>query len=320
MRIVVTGALGHIGSSLIRALPSLLPGREVLLIDNMLTQRYCSLFDLPQLGASYRFVDADILTCDLDALLQPGDAVVHLAAITDAANSFNNAGQVEAVNADATERLAKVCAAKGCRLIFLSSTSVYGTQAEEVDEDCSEDELQPQSPYAHSKLKGERMLAELGQSSGLRYVVFRFGTIFGVSPGMRFHTAVNKFIWQACMGQPITVWRTAMDQLRPYLDLVDGVRAIAFAIERDLFDGRIYNVLTLNSSVRSIVDAITAQIPDLQVQLVDQQIMNQLSYKVSCRRFQETGFVFSGDLQTGISDTVARLAPLVAGRLAATGQ
>lgn len=317
MRIVVTGALGHIGSSLIRELPELMPGREVLLVDNLLTQRFCSLFELPGQGASYRFLEADILECDLQALLRPGDAVVHLAAITDAANSFKNPEKVEQVNAVGTERLARACAAKGCSLLFLSSTSVYGTQGEEVDEDCGESELKPQSPYAESKLKGEAMLAELGKSAGLKYVIFRFGTIFGVSPGMRFHTAINKFVWQACMGQPITVWRTAIDQQRPYLDLSDAVRAIAFAIEKELFDGRIYNVLTLNSTVRSIADAIKKFVPDLTVKYVDERIMNQLSYRVSSRRFQDAGFTFRGDLETGIRESVERLAALVAGRLAA---
>ena len=72
---------------------------------------------------------------------------------------------------------------------------------------------------------------------------------------MRFHTAVNKFCWQAVMGQPITVWNTAYDQKRPYLDLFDASRAIAFIIENNIFDGRIYNVLTQNFTVRQVVDS-----------------------------------------------------------------
>ena len=56
------------------------------------------------------------------------------------------------------------------------------------------------------------------------------------------------------MHQPLSVWRTAYDQKRPYLDLEDAVRAIPFIIDRELFDGRIYNVLTLNATVREIVE------------------------------------------------------------------
>ena len=62
----------------------------------------------------------------------------------------------------------------------------------------------------------------------------------------------------------------------------DAVRAAAFIIENDLFDGRIYNVLTLNATVRDIVEAIREFVPDLEVSFVDSPIMNQLSYEVSC--------------------------------------
>jgi UDP-glucose 4-epimerase len=47
MKIVVTGALGHIGSRLIRDLPQTFPAAQVVMIDDMMTQRYAALFDLP---------------------------------------------------------------------------------------------------------------------------------------------------------------------------------------------------------------------------------------------------------------------------------
>jgi nucleoside-diphosphate-sugar epimerase len=106
------------------------------------------------------------------------------------------------------------------------------------------------------------------------------------------------------MGQPITVWSTAYDQKRPYLDLFDAARAISFIIRKDLFDGRIYNVLSHNATVRQVVDTIREFVPNLQVSFVDNKIMNQLSYEVSCERFKATGFLFSGDLKRGIKETL----------------
>lgn len=303
MKIVITGALGHIGSRLIRELPRVFPGAELVLIDDFSTQRYSSLFNLPD-GARFRFLEADVQKMELGPVIAGADALVHLAAITDAASSFDKAEAVEQVNYEATVRMAEACRDAGVPLVFLSTTSVYGTQSDVVDEDCPESDLQPQSPYAASKLRAEKALAAM---DGLRFITCRFGTIFGVSPGMRFHTAVNKFIWQACQGLPITVWRSALDQRRPYLDLEDAVRAIAFIIERGLFDGRIYNVLTINATVREIVEAIRVHIPDLDVQLVDARIMNQLSYTVKAERFAHAGFVVRGDLARGVSDTVALL-------------
>jgi len=121
---------------------------------------------------------------------------------------------------------------------------------------------------------------------------------------MRFHTAVNKFCWQAVMGQPITVWTTAYDQKRPYLDLLDASRAIIYIIENNIFDGQIYNVLTHNSTVRQVVDNIKEFVPNLDIEFVDNRIMNQLSYEVLCDRFKSKGFIFSGNLKRGIKETI----------------
>jgi len=305
MNLLVTGALGHIGSRFIRSIPA---GKftSVTLLDDLSTQRYPSLFELSP-DIPFRFIEADILKADLDALLRGIDVVIHLAARTNAEASVEIAAEVERINFQGTERIAEACARSGSRLVFLSTTSVYGVQQEEVDENCPITDLQPQSPYADSKLKAELMLQRLGASSRLRFTTCRFGTIFGVSPGIRFHTAVNKFIWQACLGLPLTVWSSAMDQKRPYLDLEDAVRALHFLIDRDLFSGETYNVLTMNATVRDIVEAISAFVPDVKVSLVDSRIMNQLSYRVSCRKFTALGFQFTGDLRKQVAESVALL-------------
>jgi UDP-glucose 4-epimerase len=306
MKIAVTGAIGHIGSYLIRDLAVQFPGAEIVMIDNMMTQRFPSLFNLPVLGR-YRFIEGDVTRIDLQPILKDAHVLIHLAAITDAAGSFDKADLLEANNYQSTLKVAEACAQTGTRLIALSSTSVYGTQNEVVAEDCSPDELKPQSPYAITKLKEEQLVAKLSLERGLKAISCRFGTIFGTSPGMRFHTAVNKFCWQAVMGQPITVWSAAYDQKRPYLDLFDAARAIAFIIRKDLFDGRIYNVLSHNATVRQVVDTVREFVPNLQISFVDNKIMNQLSYEVSCERFKAEGFIFAGDLRRGIRETISLL-------------
>jgi nucleoside-diphosphate-sugar epimerase len=306
MKILVTGALGHIGSRLIRELPVSFPEAQIVMIDNMSAQRYCSLFDLPREG-NYSFVEGNVLEYDLAELTEGADVAVHLAAITDAAGSFEIREKVEYENFTASRRVAEACLKTGTALIHLSSTSVYGTQNDVVDEDCSESELKPQSPYAETKLREEDFLVSLGNSGGLRFVTCRFGTICGVSPGMRFHTAVNKFCWQAVLGQPLTVWTTAYDQKRPYLDLTEAMEALKFIISRDLFDGRVYNVLTANLTVRDIVEMIRKKIGNVEVKFVESPIMNQLSYEVLNKRFGNKGFEFHGDLEKAINETIELL-------------
>ena len=303
MKIVVTGAIGHIGSYLIRDLALQFSGSEIVMIDNLMTQRFPSLFNLPT-SAKYSFIEGDLTSMELNPIFKGVDTVIHLAAITDAAGSVDNAELLESNNFIGTEKVAIACLENACNLITLSSTSVYGTQNSLVSEDCDESELQPQSPYAITKLKEERLIDSLFKEHGLSAVSLRFGTIFGHSPGMRFHTAVNKFCWQAVMDLPITVWKTAYDQKRPYLDIKDASKAIGFFIKNNLFDGRIYNVLTHNATVREIVDCIKEFEPNLEISFVENQIMNQLSYEVSSERIQSQGFNFSGNLRSGIKSTI----------------
>tara|TARA_B100000768_G_C11276597_1_gene376294 strand:+ start:1645 stop:2589 length:945 start_codon:yes stop_codon:yes gene_type:complete len=306
LKIIVTGAIGHIGSYIVRDLGVQFPKAEIVMIDNMMTQRYASLFNLPPLG-NYHFIEDDVNSIDLKTVFSGANVVIHLAAITDATGSFDRAEELENNNYQSTVKVANACIETGASLIALSSTSVYGTQNDVVDEDCSEEELLPQSPYATTKLKEEKLIAKLCKEKGLKAIHCRFGTIFGASAGMRFHTAVNKFCWQAVMGRPISVWRTAYDQKRPYLDLLDASRAIELIIKNNIFDGRVYNVLTNNSTVREVVDVIREFVPDIEVGFVDSKIMNQLSYEVLDNRFKSQGFISEGSLRRGIGETVSLL-------------
>lgn len=308
MKLVITGPLGHIGSQLIHSLTPQ-DASEVILIDNLATQRYCSLFNLPE-GINWRFIEADVTKMDLEDVFAGANAVIHLAAITNAANSFEIEEEVERVNYFGTQRVASAAAKVRSSLIFVSTTSVYGVAEGVVDESCAPEQLQPQSPYAESKLKAEQFIYSLGESSDLRFFIGRFGTIYGASIGMRFHTAVNKFIWQASVGQPLTVWRTALDQKRPYLDVRDAVRALKFVVERDLFDNQVYNVLTDNLTVREIIEVIQQYVADVKIELVDTRIMNQLSYTVDCSKFKSRGFHFEGDLIKSVGDSIAQLEAL----------
>jgi nucleoside-diphosphate-sugar epimerase len=280
--------------------------KEVILLDNFATQRYCSLFDLPE-GVPFRFIEEDICSTDLDKYFNGVDVVVHMAAITNAEGSFEIKDEVEKVNYGGTKKVADACKKNGCKMLFFSTTSVYGNQASIVTEDCPDNRLSPQSPYADSKLRAEKSLKEIGERSGLRFSICRFGTIFGYSPGMRFHTAVNKFVWQACLGKPITVWRTALHQKRPYLCVNDAARAIRFVIDNNIFENQVYNVLTENYTVSNIVDAIKEFIPQIQVELVDSKIMNQLSYTVSSDKFTDLGFRFEGNLKQSLGKCIAKL-------------
>jgi len=305
MNICITGALGHIGSALIRNLTDH-SFEKIYLVDNLSTQRYPSLFDLPK-GQNYIFHELDILAEGMESIVQDSDILIHLAAVTNAEASFSNPELVDRVNKQGLEKIAKLCAKRQCALLFPSTTSVYGISEGVVDEDCSKKDLKPQSPYAESKLCAENLLKELTREERLRCVTFRLGTIFGYSIGMRFHTAVNKFIWQAAFGKEITVWKTALHQQRPYCGLQDCINAINYVIKGDLFNGELYNIVTTNLAVNDILKEIETFIPQLNIQFVDSPIMNQLSYTVSNEKSLKQGFQYRDVLKENIKRTLEKI-------------
>lgn len=303
MRILITGGLGHIGSYFLRNLSSHLPVTEVLVLDSLLTQRFSSLFHLPEIPR-IRFFEKDTRELDILFLSEfgPIDCVIHLSALTDASGTLEKREFLFSNNLDSTKLVVEVCQGLNIPLIFPSTTSVYGSQSSLVDETCSE--LLPQSPYAECKLEEERVILD-AVTHGLRAVILRFGTIHGVSEGMRFHTAVNKFCFQVATGQPISVWKTALDQKRPYLALSDASKAVAHVIKKSLFNGEIYNVLTNNHTVREIISSIKeSTAKECEINFVESKIMNQLSYEVSNGKFESTGFSFQGDLQRDVEETM----------------
>ena len=299
MKVLISGALGHIGSYLIRELPKTYNFKKIYIVDNFESLRFPSLFNLP--NYNYKFINKDLSIEDFKE--DKVDLVLHFAAKTDAVNSFNNLKEFKK-NKRITSRLIKYCNLNNAKFVFASTTSVYGTQNKIVDENCSLKDLKPQSPYASVKLEEEKLIKKMMKTNN--YIILRLGTIYGYSIGMRFHTAVNKFCFQASSNIPITIWKTALNQKRPYLSIYDLNRSIGFIMKNNLFDGEIYNILTNNHTVSYIVNIISS-FKKINKIFVNSPIMNQLSYEVSCNRFKSLGFDFSGNLKSGIRQTILQL-------------
>ena len=279
-RILVVGGLGHIGSAILRQWPAQF-GDEITVLDNLFTQRYCSLFALPLSGGErIRFIEGDIMTADLHPLVEKQDAVLNLAALTDAQNSLEHEADYYRVNVHGMRRVADACLALGVPMIQPSTTSVYGPQDGPVDETLDVNSYHPASPYASSKFCAEHDLREYYGPRGLKFTILRCGTIYGMSPGWRNHTACNRFSWQAAFGQPLTVYRGALDQRRPYLYLEDALTAFRRVIGDQRFAGETFNVLSGNHTVAEVVACIREFLPETRVVEVDGPILNQTGYEV----------------------------------------
>jgi len=304
MKLLITGACGHIGSYLAENIYKIKKIKKTILVDNLESNRFCSLFKLNkknQLKFYLRNIEKENSLDDFKNVKY----VIHCASMTNAEKSFGKEDLMYKNNIDCLKTVIKFCKKNKAKLFHLSSTSVYGKQANIVDENCEEEYLKPQSPYADIKLIEERMLKK--ETDNLTYNTFRFGTIAGVSKGIRFHTAVNKFCLNAAINEDIHVYKTALYQYRPYLSLSDALKCFKFCIEKDFFQNDIFNILSGNFTVNQILNFIRKYQKKINVKLVNSEIMNQLSYHVSKEKIQNEGLYLNYNIENDIKSTLKLL-------------
>ena len=127
---------------------------------------------------------------------------------------------------------------------------------------------------------------------------------------MRFHTAVNKFCFNTIIKKEIPVWNDALDQFRPYLSLDDAIKTIIFFINRNLFNGEIYNVLTRNYTVRNILDLIKKNGYKMKIKKTNSPVLNQNSYLVSKKKIENLQLRFRKNINRDIKNTLNLLKKL----------
>ena len=301
MNLLITGGCGHIGSYVAENIYKIKKIKRTILVDNLESDRYCSLFNFNKKNR-LKFYKRDVDKKNSLDDFKDVRYVIHLASMTNAEKSFGKEKEMYKNNIDCLANVINYCKKNNAKLIHLSSTSVYGKQTDIVDENCEEKYLKPQSPYADIKLIEEKMLIK--ESKKLKYNTFRFGTIAGVSKGIRFHTAVNKFCLNAAMNENISVYKTALNQFRPYLTLSDAFKVFKFCIENDFFRNDIFNALSDNFTVKQIIDKIKKNKKNIRIKLVKTKIMNQLSYHVSSEKLKKNGLHLNGKIDKDIKQTL----------------
>ncbi len=227
---VITGAAGFIGSHLADAL--LAAGHRVTGIDAF-TATYAEARKRANLQLAlgsphFRLVQADLLEDDLTELLRACDVVFHLAGQPGVRDSWGtDFDQYARRNILATQRLLEAAAhAQSGRLVFASSSSVYGA----VAEDRLSESLRPQpiSPYGVSKLAAEELCFAYQRSFGLPVVVLRYFTCYG--PRQRPDMAFSRFIDAMRAGRPVIIYGDGAQE-RDFTYVADIVTATIAAAQ-----------------------------------------------------------------------------------------
>ena len=271
--ILITGGAGYLGSTL--TLTLLKRGDFVTVVDNLLHGGEHLLSFLTQ--ENFSFTRGDVtqpgtLSKAVHQAMERGaasvDAVLHLAAIV-GFPACKVVGHEEAwrQNVEAVQITFEEAEKLGAkRFIFSSTYSVYGksTDGMPVNEDS---ELHPQSLYGETKIAAEAYLIEQAQDSRCIPLIYRFSTVYGPSPRMRFDLIINQFVLEAFSKKELLIFQKSYSRSFIHiLDLVDGV-LIGLEAPEDRIRGQIFNLGGENGNYtkEEIVDLICEALPETKV-------------------------------------------------------
>jgi nucleoside-diphosphate-sugar epimerase len=235
-RVLVVGGAGYLGSILTRKL--LKEGYSVRVLDNFIYGRK-SLADIEEeknleiVQGDLRHIDT-VTTATIDV-----DAVVLLAAIVgDPASRIRPSETIE-TNLLASQALATACKVQHInRFVYASTCSVYGANDSLLDETAA---LNPVSLYARTKISSEQIILGMGDKY-FAPTILRMGTLYGLSPRMRFDLVVNTMTMKAFTDKEITVF--GGNQWRPLLHVEDAADAFVASLKADikLVGNQVFNV------------------------------------------------------------------------------
>jgi UDP-glucose 4-epimerase len=235
---VVTGAAGFIGSHLCEALLGM--GCEVHGIDSFSDHYARELKELNLAPAStherFAFHELDIVDAPLHELVSEADCVFHLAARPGVRDSWSDFDDYARSNILGTRAVLDACARHGARLVYASSSSVYGDAAELPVRETAP--LRPISPYGASKVMAEVLAGAYAQSYGLQAVGLRYFTVYG--PRQRPDMALARFIEAAVEDRELSIFGDGR-QMRDFTFVGDVVAATIAAAQSGR-SGGVYNV------------------------------------------------------------------------------
>jgi nucleoside-diphosphate-sugar epimerase len=262
MRVLVTGAAGFIGSHLCRRLAA--EGHEVVGLDDLSEGTLENLVGAPGMG----FERVDVRDADAVGSAARGcSAILHHAAMKSVQRSVREPRVFDDVNVRGTLNVLEAARQTGARVVFASSSSVYGDQERfPVTEDM---EPRPRSPYAATKHAGEAYCRAWWDGFGVPTISLRYFNVYGPGqdPASEYAAVIPKFI-VACLTGVRPVIHGDGEQSRDFTYIDDVVETNLQALAAPEYAlGRTFNVAggrppTSVNRVLALVARLTGRDPD----------------------------------------------------------
>ena len=295
MNILITGGAGYLGSVIV---PLLLDkGHYVTVYDNLMYNQL-TLSDLCY-KSNFKFVYGDVRDCKkLNEYIQRADVIVPLAAIVGFPACEKDKQLAEEVNYNQIYNLI-TNTSKGQTIVFPNTNSGYGTRSSGI---CTEDQkLKPISHYGVTKCDAEDLLSKNGNA-----IIFRFATVFGVSPRMRLDLLVNEFVYKALTDKYITIFERKA--VRNYIHIRDVASVFNFMVDnKDKYKGEIFNVGLSDTNInkQQLAEKIKEYISDFAITYSDYyEDPDKRDYIVSNEKLEKTGWKPKYSLDDGIKELI----------------
>ena len=281
--ITVVGGAGYVGSVLCRDL--VYRGYQVKVIDRGLFG-----FDgLNEIKDQIELVVKDQRDIDV-ADLRGSETVINIGGLSNDPTAEWAKEANQELNGRNVGFLAELAGNAGCdRYIFGSSCSIYDRGVFEQGSLALTEEayVNPSAAYSSAKLTGERLIAEVKEKyPDLTTVILRKGTLFGLSPRMRYDLVVNTFVRHAMDSGNITAFYMGR-MWRPLCSVQDASKAYiaAATAEKDLVDEQIFNVVGFNARISELALEVAEHLRELSIPV---QVRGDLGYQ-SVRSYQISG-------------------------------
>lgn len=248
MKFVVTGGAGFIGSRIVKSL--LRDKNSVTVIDNLHTGKMQNLQDI--IG-EIEFVKADIRNYnDMKKIITDFDGIFHEAALTLVQESFTKQNEYNDVNIVGTENIFKIAQEKNIKVVFASSSSVYGNVTKiPIKESFPKN---PINPYGITKLEDEK-IAERYSKMNLEVIGLRYFNVYGIGQTGSYAGVITKFVNRLKEMMPPQINGDGK-QIRDFIFVDDVAKANIAAMKSEIKEG-FFNIGTgIGTTIKDLAEIL----------------------------------------------------------------
>ena len=226
MKILVTGGAGFIGSHIVEYLVG--RGDDVTILDNLHSGK---MQNLSKINNDVNFVNGNIKDYKLlERLAKDSDGVFHQAALVSVPQSFEMQAEYFDVNTKGTENVLKLAKEYGFKVVYASSSSVYGNQKQTSIKES--DNRNPTNPYAETKLKAE-LLAEKYSEMGVGVIGLRYFNVYGRRQSKEYAGVIKLFLERIQQNNAPKINGDGL-QTRDFVYVEDVVKANILAMDSNV--------------------------------------------------------------------------------------